>query len=61
VSIYLLTSVLWCAIYLKIASNAGLAQRISARGEKLVPSVMIAVGIYVLSNTGTDSLVASMT
>ena len=61
VSIYLLTSILWCAIYLKIASNAGLAQRISARGEKLVPSVMIAVGIYVLSNTGTDSLVASMT
>ena len=61
VSIYLLTSILWCAIYLKIASNAGLAQRISARGEKLVPWVMIAVGIYVLSNTGTDSLVASMT
>ena len=61
VSIYLLTIILWCEISLKIASNAGLAQRISARGEKLVPWVVIAVGIYVLSNTGTDSLVAAIT
>ena len=60
VSIYLLTSILWCAISVKIATNAGLAQRISDRGEKLVPWVMIAVGIYVLSNTGTDSLVAGV-
>ena len=61
VSIYLLTIILWCEISLKIASNVRLAQRISARGEKLVHWVMIAVGIYVLSNTGTDSLVAAIT
>jgi cadmium resistance protein CadD (predicted permease) len=61
VSIYLLTSILWCAISIKIASNAGLAKRINDRGEKLVPWVMIAVGIYVLSNTGTDSLLTGVT
>jgi len=61
VSIYLLTSILWCVISIKIASNAGLAKRINDRGEKLVPWVMIAVGIYVLSNTGTDSLLTGVT
>ncbi len=61
VSIFLLTIILWCEISLKIASNVRLAQRISARGEKLVHWVMIAVGIYVLSNTGTDNLVAAIT
>ncbi|MDG1204777.1 MAG: cadmium resistance transporter [Pseudomonadales bacterium] len=61
VSIYLLTSILWCAISIKIASNADLAKRINDRGEKLVPWVMIAVGIYVLSNTGTDSLLTGVT
>ena len=61
VSIYLLTSILWCVISIKIASNADLAKRINDRGEKLVPWVMIAVGIYVLSNTGTDSLLTGVT
>lgn len=60
VLIYLTTSILWCGLSVKIASSAPLAKRISERGEKLVPWVMIAVGIYVLSNTGTDSLLSTM-
>ena len=59
--IYLLTSILWCGISVKVASNTGLAQRIRDQGEKLVPWVMVAVGIYVLSNTDTDSLPAGIT
>jgi len=59
--IYLLRSILWCGISVKVSSNTELAQRISDQGEKLVPWVMVAVGIYVMSNTDTDSLPAGIT
>ena len=61
VTIYLFTSLVWCGLSITIASNRTLAQRISNAGEKLVPWVMVAVGVYVLSNTGTDSLLAGVT
>jgi cadmium resistance protein CadD (predicted permease) len=55
-SFYLLSSLLWCALALAIALRPGLARRIQQRGAKLVPWIMIGVGIYVLLDTGTDTL-----
>jgi cadmium resistance protein CadD (predicted permease) len=56
VSLYLVTSLLWCAVALAIAARPGLARRIQQRGARLVPWVMIAVGLYVLLDTRTDTL-----
>jgi len=55
-SVYLLSSLLWCAVALVIATRPGLAHRIQQRGVKVVPWIMIGVGIYVLLDTGTDTL-----
>jgi cadmium resistance protein CadD (predicted permease) len=56
IGVYLFSSLLWCALALSIAARPGLAQRIQERGVCLVPWMMIAVGIYVLMDTGTDTL-----
>ncbi|HIG43736.1 MAG TPA: hypothetical protein EYQ14_24870 [Gammaproteobacteria bacterium] len=61
VVIYLLTSIAWCGLSLSIASRPELAERIGRHGEKFVPWVMLAVGIYVLMNTGTDTLARGVT
>ena len=56
VSIYLLSSLLWCGLSVLIASRPGLVGQIQQRGVKLVPWIMIVVGLYVLTDTGTDTL-----
>ena len=56
VCVYLFSSLLWCGLAFGIAARPGLAQRIQQRGIPLVPWMMMAVGIYVLMDTGTDTL-----
>ena len=56
VCVYLFSGLLWCGLAVGIAARPGLAQRIQQRGLPLVPWIMIAVGIYVLMDTATDTL-----
>ena len=53
---YLTCCLFWCALSVSIVSRPELADRISHHGGKLVPWIMMAVGIYVLMDTGTDTL-----
>jgi cadmium resistance protein CadD (predicted permease) len=54
--LYLAASLLWCALALSIASRPGLAARIQRYGLKLVPWVVMLVGVYVLLDSRTDTL-----
>ena len=55
ISAFLLMVLLWAALAWKISEQPALAGRIERVGEKLVPWVMIAAGIYILLDTGTDT------
>ena len=54
---YLAMAMLWGALSYMISGQRELARRIEHRGEKIVPWIMIGVGIYILMDTGTDTLV----
>ena len=56
VSAFLVMVLLWAALAWKIAAQPALARRIEQLGEKLVPFIMMAAGIYILMDTGTDTL-----
>ena len=56
VASYLVCAVLWAGVAWKIAGQHALARRIERRGEKIVPWIMIGVGIYILLDTATDTL-----
>ena len=54
---YLTMAVLWAGLSYFISGQRELAQRIEHRAEKIVPWIMIGVGIYILMDTATDTLV----
>jgi cadmium resistance protein CadD (predicted permease) len=56
VGVYLLMALLWAGMSYLISGQAALARRIEKGGEKLVPFIMIAVGLYILSDSATDTL-----
>lgn len=55
VSSFLLCAMLWAALAWYIADQPRIAGRIEKVGEKLVPWIMIAAGLYILLDTGTDT------
>lgn len=57
VSIFLVMAVLWTALAWRVADQPQLARRINTFGERLVPWIMILVGIYILLDTPTDTVV----
>lgn len=56
VSSYLACSLLWAALALAIGSRRGLAEAVEQRGAKLVPWVLLGVGLYLMLDTATDTL-----
>jgi cadmium resistance protein CadD (predicted permease) len=54
---YLVMAMLWGTLSYLISGQRELAKRIEHRAEKIVPWIMIAVGIYILMDTATDTLV----
>lgn len=54
---YLVMAMLWGGLSYTISGQRELARRIEHRAEKIVPWIMIAVGIYILLDTATDTLV----
>ena len=54
---YLAMAVLWGGLSYLISGQRELAQRIEHRAEKVVPWIMIGVGVYILMDTATDTLV----
>ena len=56
VSTFLLCALLWAALAWGIADQPRIARRIEKVGEKLVPWIMIGMGVYILLDTGTDTL-----
>ncbi len=57
---YLLIAAAWGALAYAIAGREMLARKIERRAERLVPWVMIGVGLYILSDTATDTLVRGL-
>jgi len=53
---YLTMALLWAGLSYTISGQRSLALRIEQRSEKIVPWIMIAVGIYILTDTATDTL-----
>lgn len=53
---YLTMSVFWMGLSYLISGHQSLARRLEHRAEKIVPWIMIAVGIYILMDTATDTL-----
>jgi len=53
---YLLMAILWAGLSYVISGQQDLARRIEHRAEKVVPWIMIGVGIYILMDTATDTL-----
>lgn len=56
VSVFLVMAMLWTALAWSIADQPRIARRIEAVGEKLVPWIMVGIGIYILMDTATDTV-----
>jgi cadmium resistance protein CadD (predicted permease) len=54
---YLAMSILWAGLCYFISGQPELAKRIEKRAEKIIPWIMIGVGLYILADTATDTLV----
>ena len=54
---FLVCAVLWALLARLLSRQPVLVRRFHDSGERFVPWIMIAVGIYILLDTGTDSLV----
>lgn len=59
VATYLVIAIGWGLLAYAIAGREALARQIERRAEKVVPWIMIGVGLYILSNTATDTLIGS--
>ena len=53
---FLVMALLWAAMAYLIAGQRALAEQIEGRAEKVVPWIMIGVGVYILMDTATDPL-----
>ena len=56
VAVMLAATLLGCELARRLASSQSLGPTLRRVGPRLVPIALIAVGIYVLSDTGTDTL-----
>ena len=56
IATYLLAALAWAGLSIAIAGREALARRIERSGSKLVPWILILVGIYILLDTATDTL-----
>ena len=56
IGVFLSMALLWTALAWSIADQPRLARRIEQVGEKLMPWMMMAVGIYILMDTATDTV-----
>lgn len=54
VSMFLMMALLWAGLAWRIADQPQLAKHIERVGEKLMPWIIMAVGVYILLDTGTD-------
>jgi cadmium resistance protein CadD (predicted permease) len=54
---YLLMILLWSGFSCLISARQELARHIESRAEKIVPWIMILMGVYVLMDSATDTLV----
>jgi len=57
VSCYLAMAVLWAGLSYMISGQRDLARRVEHRAEKIVPWIMIGMGVYILMDTATDTLI----
>lgn len=57
VCVYLLSALSWAALSYLISGQRELAARIEKRAEKIIPWMMIGIGIYILMDSSTDTLV----
>jgi cadmium resistance protein CadD (predicted permease) len=57
VMVYALMVLLWGGFSYLISAQESLARRIESRAESIVPWIMILVGVYVLMDSATDTLV----
>jgi cadmium resistance protein CadD (predicted permease) len=48
-------AVVWAVLAKLLSRQPLLMRKLQDRGERLVPWIMIGVGIYILLDTGTDS------
>ena len=55
----LVAALFWCALATWLVGHEALGQSFRRFGPRLLPFLMIGVGIYVLINTGTDTLAAA--
>ena len=53
---YLVMALSWAGLAYVISGQRGLAERIERHAVKFVPWIMIGVGIYILMDTATDTL-----
>ena len=56
VTLFLGMALFWLLMAWRLAEQPQVAIRIEHIGEKLVPWIMMAAGIYILVNTGTDTM-----
>ena len=56
VTLFLGMALFWLLLAWRLAEQPQVAIRIEHIGEKLVPWIMMAAGIYILVNTGTDTM-----
>jgi len=49
-------TVIWVVLALLLSGNRRLARALERRGNRILPWLMIAVGVYILFNTATDKL-----
>jgi cadmium resistance protein CadD (predicted permease) len=54
---WVMMALLFAGLALYIGGNERLAKRIDDRGSLVIPWVMVAVGLYILLDTATDTLV----
>jgi cadmium resistance protein CadD (predicted permease) len=51
---YAITAGLWLALVMRLSRSSALGARTAAALQRLTPLIMIAVGLYILADTGTD-------
>ena len=53
---YVVTAVVWALLAWGLASRPWIARSMDRYGDRLLPWIMIGVGVYILLNTATDNL-----
>lgn len=56
VAVYLLLALAWVGLALWLLRHRQLARGLATAGQWLLPAIMVTVGIYILVDTGTDTL-----